>query len=125
MGIHLFSQLVSGLPTVNKQPKMNAGLIALLAIFATAYAVPQQKANIFECQLCLQLVRYVENMAEEEEPTIENAIDHLACDHLGPLKQTCYDLVHQYLPEIIERVEKGQPPNVVCGPHELHLCDKE
>jgi len=103
---------------------MNAGLIVLLAIFAGAYAMPE-KANGAECMMCKMMVQYVEQMAEDDEPTIEGAIDHMGCDHLGFLKQQCYAMVHQYLPKIIEGVEKGQPPNVVCGPHELRMCDRE
>jgi hypothetical protein len=33
--------------------------------------------------------------------------------------------VHQYLPAIIQYVEDDQPANVVCGPHELHMCASE
>jgi len=107
---------------------MNAGLVVLLAITVpgSVFAAPgTQKANAVECMACKMMVSYAETLAEDEEPEIEAAIDHAGCDHLGLLAKTCRELVHQYLPEVITRVKAGQPPNVVCGPHELHMCASE
>uniref|UniRef100_A0A914V4G4 Saposin B-type domain-containing protein n=1 Tax=Plectus sambesii TaxID=2011161 RepID=A0A914V4G4_9BILA len=101
---------------------MNAGLIVLLAIFATAYALPQ-KGDSIECTMCKTIVGMVEQYLEKNEDAEEEEIIQYVCKSLGPMESMCSMLVKSYLPQIIQYIEDDQPPTTVCGPSEARMCN--
>uniref|UniRef100_A0A914V7D3 Saposin B-type domain-containing protein n=1 Tax=Plectus sambesii TaxID=2011161 RepID=A0A914V7D3_9BILA len=99
---------------------MNAGLIVLLAIFASAYAA-SVKSNGMECMMCTLAVGYAEDYLKDNEAQEEQTIEEYMCNKMPKMFiAMCDNLVESYLPQIIDGLERQQPPKVVC--QEIKMC---
>jgi len=115
--------------TVTEAYKMKVAIIVLLAIAATAIAAPQKSNRVKRqfgglCDICKMLVKYVEDYAEEDEPSIEGAIDSGLCQPLGQaMDKVCEAMIHQFLPQIIHIIETDPDytPESICR-DEFMLC---
>jgi len=70
------------------------------------------------------LVKYVEDYAGEDEPSIEGAIDSGLCDAFADaFDQVCRAAVHTFLPQIIHIIENDPDytPDSICR-DDLMLC---
>jgi len=45
---------------------------------------------------------------------LEQLFDSTVCAILGPLKNECKDLVHQFVPEVLQLLSKYYDPNLIC-----------
>uniref|UniRef100_A0A914V4Q3 Saposin B-type domain-containing protein n=1 Tax=Plectus sambesii TaxID=2011161 RepID=A0A914V4Q3_9BILA len=101
---------------------MNAGLIVLLAVFASVYALPQ-KGNSIECSICEMAVGAIEKYLTDNEEAEEQEIIDEVCNRLpGVAGKMCANLVTEFLPAIINYMDNDQPPSMVCGPKEAGFC---
>jgi len=74
-----------------------------------------------ECTVCEFLAVTVENYLAQNstEVEIEQALTAL-CNDLPGISAICTGIVDAYLPELIDWIIQGQPPNVFCS--QVGLC---
>jgi len=115
--------------STSEQNKVNAKLVILLAIVAAVIAAPKNNNRVKRqlgpmCDICKMLVKYVEDYAEEDEPSIEGAIDSGICDAFGEaFDQVCRAGVHLMLPQIVHIIETDPDytPDSICR-DDLMMC---
>ena len=74
-----------------------------------------------KCDLCHLGVSYIENYIQNNhtETELENILDNLC--YKTPDSHLCIALVNNYLPQIIDLIEKKETPQEIC--YFLSLCD--
>jgi hypothetical protein len=74
-----------------------------------------------KCDLCHLGVSYIDNYLQNNhtETELENILDTLC--YKIPDSSLCIGLVNNYLPQIIELIEKKNTPQEICN--QLSLCD--
>jgi hypothetical protein len=67
-----------------------------------------------KCTICEELLKIIAAFGKNEETVIENAVDKI-CDSLGFFKQSCVDLVKDYVPKLINALDNGQTEEKACS----------
>ena len=76
-----------------------------------------------ECNLCDLIINYAENFLDSNATIadIENFVNHTLCSLLPSfLKDPCQNLVDEYLPEIVDGLDKKYPASKICA--DIGLC---
>jgi hypothetical protein len=80
----------------------------------------KQTKNIFDCEMCKELVEMAAKYLGQDESTIVQELESF-CSDLGPLASTCKDLVDTYVKEILDLLQSGATADVIC--EKIGMCD--
>ena len=99
--------------------KKSAAAAVVVAAPPARVAAPQDGF----CSICEAIVGFVESYIEQNatEAQIQARLD-AACALTGPYATECKALVDQYLPQIIQWVEKNETPDQICA--QIGVCNK-
>jgi saposin len=86
--------------------------------------VPLQKeasTDVKDTEICNDCKKFMSDIrnwltSKEYEQQVEQVIDDAVCSFLGPLEKECKELVHEFLPQLINATAKYYDPNVICQP---------
>jgi len=77
------------------------------------------------CTICQLFITLVENYlaANATEKWIENILHNFPCEAVLPpdLAAQCDQFIDQYIPDLIDWINKNEPPNVFCS--QMGLCN--
>jgi hypothetical protein len=67
-----------------------------------------------KCTLCEELLKIISLVGGRKEPAIEHAVDSV-CNYLGLFKKDCINLVHEYVPKLIDALGEGKTEEEACS----------
>merc|ERR1712072_409406 len=67
-----------------------------------------------KCTLCEELLKIISLVGGRKEPAIEHAVDSV-CNYLGFFKKDCINLVHEYVPKLVDALGEGKTEEEACS----------